>query len=334
MMPMPPPSLARIAQAFAVLCCVFAVAASADPPKPYVEEAPRRSFHLFNLFNRPAKTNPADQWAYVQELDARGKTRAAAKQALALRLFWPYSPEAPEAQLRHARLLERRNRPKEAFDAYQFLVEHYPGQFEFNEIVQRQMDLAKSVMERRRGKFLFLPGFTAPEHAIPLLSAVATNAPEWSGTAEAYYLIGAANQRIFEFEKAIDAYFVSLNRFPGSEFAEPSAFAQVQCHVEMAREAPQDNRLIETALAACDIFLLRFPDSSRRPEIAARRDALAARQIQNAFDRATYYDRILRQPESAAIEYRAFLDRFPDAPQAELARQRLDALAPTTEDSP
>ena len=230
-----------------------------------------------------------------------------------------------------ARLLERRNRHVDAFDAYQHLVENYPGRFEFNDALQRQMDLAKIVMERRRGQFLFLPGFAAPENAVPLFEKIATNAPEWHGTAEAHFRIGSAHQRTYEYAKAIDAYFTVLNRFPQSEFAEPAAIAQVQCHVAIADDSPQDNRAIETALAASDLFLQRFPASDRRAEIEASRARLRARQAQNAFARARYYDRILRNPESALIEYRSFLALFPDAEQAPEARRRVEQLAKNRE---
>ena len=97
-------------------------------------------------------------------------------------------------------------------EAYQHLVETYPGRFDFNEIIARQMHLATDVMKRRKGKFLFLPGFNAPERAIPLFEKIVQNAPESDFTAEAYYRIGQAHERVYEYSQAIDAYFTALNR--------------------------------------------------------------------------------------------------------------------------
>ncbi len=294
--------------------------------KPYVENLPHRGFHLFT---RPKAKTPEAQWEHVQHLDRAGKTRAAANQAYALRLFWPHSPEAPAAQLLYARLLERRNKPLDAFDAYQHLVEHYPGHFEFNEVIRRQMQIAKTVMELKKGHFLFIPGFAAPERAIPLFEKIVASAPEGHDAAEAYFLIGQANERVFEYAKAIDAYFNTLNRFPNSEFAEKAALAQAQCHIQISRDAPHDSRALDTAHAACLLFLQRYPDSQSRSAIEADLDRLRTQQAQIAFDRARYYDRILRNPESAAIEYRAFLALFPNAQQAPEARRRLAEISPT-----
>jgi len=187
-------------------------ASAATAAKPYVEKAPARGFHLFG---RPKQKGPEAQWEYVLKLERAGKLRATANQALALRLFWPHSAQAPEAQLLLARTLERRGHLLAAFDAYQHLLEHYSGRFEFNEVLDRQRQIAKTVMDKKKGKFLFLPGFAAPERAIPLYEKIVASAPEGRDTAELYYLIGVANERIYEYDKAIEAYFTALNRFPG-----------------------------------------------------------------------------------------------------------------------
>ena len=296
--------------------------------KPYVESTPKRGFHLFL---RPKQTTPAAQWEYVQKVDRAGKTRAAVNQSLALRIWWPYSPEAPQAQLLYARLMERRNRLQDAFDAYQFLIEHFVGRFEFDQVIDRQMQIAKAIMERKKCKFLFLPGFAAPERATNLFAKIVANAPEWRGTAEAYYLIGFANESIYEYDNAIDAYFTALNRFPDSEFAEKSAYAQAQCHIKVSTDAPNDNRALDTARAACVLFLQRYPKSSHKASIEADIVRLHDRQLQNAYALARYYDRILHKPAAALIEYQSFVALFPDAAQAPAARLRIEQLKPPQE---
>lgn len=304
------------------LCGVLAATSLADT-KPYVESVPVRGFHLFT---RPHKKDPAAQWDYVQSLDRAHQDRAAARQAYALRLYWPYAIEAPQAQQFYARSLDRRNRPQQAFDAYQHLVETYPGQFDFNEVIARQMHAATAVMKRRKGKFLFLPGFNAPERAIPLFEKIVQNAPESVITAEAYYLIGQAHERVYDYPQAIDAYFTTLNRFPTSPFAEPAAYGQANCHIRIAQDSPEDNRAVETAVAACDLYLQRYLDMPRADDIRAARQDLLQRQARNAFARARYYDHILNNPAAALIEYRAFLARHPNAEQAAEARRRVQKL--------
>lgn len=298
----------------------------AEPP--YVETAPKRGFHLFL---RPKKKNPEAQWAQVQALERAGKTRAAANQALALRIWWPNSPEAPQAQMRHARLMERRNHLQDAFDSYQYLIEHYAGRFEFNEVLARQLQIAKTLMDRKKGRFLFFPGYNAPEQAVPLFEKIVASAPEGSGAAEALYLTGAANERAYEYDKAIDAYFSVLNRFPDSEFAPQAAFAQARCHVKVSDDSPNDTRALETARAACQLFLQRHPAAADRAAIEADLARLRDRQAANAYERARYYDRILRKPQAALIEYRNFVALFPGDERTPTAKLRIEELNPATE---
>ena len=310
-----------IALAGAALAAPAPVAAA----KPYTEEAPNRGFHLLI---HAKETTPAAQWRHVQALDADGRTRAAAKQALALRIYWPNAEEAPQAQTYYARRLEQRGHFEAAFNAYQHLVDHYPGRFEFNDVLDRQMQLAMAYMARKKGKFLFFPGFDAPERAIPLFQKIVASAPEGKHAAEAYFRIGAAHESAYDYPEAIDAYFTALNRFPQSEFAAQAAYAQARCHLQVSADSPNDRRALDEAVAACSLFLQRQPNAEQRAEIEARVAQLRAQQAAAAFAQARYYDRVLRKPESALIEYRTFLALFPDAPQAAEARHRIAQLTP------
>ena len=317
-------ALGRGVLACVLLCGLLAVPVAAGAPaKPYIEKTPKRGFHLFV---RPKQKTPETQWEFTQTLERAGKLKAAARQALALRIWWPHSPEAPQAQMLYARLMEKRKDLQAAFDGYQYLLEHYTGRFEFNEILDRQMQIAKTIMAQKKGRFLFLPGFDAPERAIPLFEKIVASAPEGHATAEAYYLTGVANDRIYEYDKAIDAYFTTLNRFPDSEFAEKSAYAQAQCHIKISTDAPHDNRALATARAAGLLFLQRYPDSVHRAGIEADLARLHDRQVQNAYELARYYDLILHKPAAALIEYQTFVALFPDAEQTPAARLRMEQL--------
>ena len=118
-----------------------------------------------------------------------------------------------------------------------------------------------------------------------------------------------------------------MNRYPDSLFAAQAAHAQARCHVELADDAPNDARALAEAIAACTLVLQRQPDSAHAGEIEASLARLRERQAAIAFARARYYDRILRQPTAAIIEYRIFTALYPDAPQANEARRRIAELA-------
>lgn len=301
---------------------------------PYEESADDRHFQLFN---RPSMKTPEAQWAYVQSLRKAGKTRAAAKQALALRLFWPTAPEAPEAQWAYARLLDERGHPAESFDAFQYMADHYAGQFDFGELIQIQHRLAKKVMDARVGHFLFIPGFQAPEKAIPLYEKIAENAPEDPRTAEALVNIGKAYEFNYEYGKAIDAYFRALNRFPGTPAADEAALRQALCHVEISENEPNDQRALATARAACELYLRNHAgaaDGDGRELVQKHLGELADRQSRFDYDLGLYYEKTLKRPDSAIIAYQTFLERHPGDFRAEEVRGRLAALQAKTQKEP
>ena len=299
---------------------------------PYEESA--EDSH-FQLFNRPSKKTPAAQWTYVQSLRKAGKTRAAAKQALALRLFWPASPEAPEAQWLYARLLDERGHPAESFDAFQHLVDHYTGHFEFGELISIQHRLAHEVMESRVGHFLFIPGFKAPEKAIPLYEKIAENAPEDPRTAEAFVNIGKAHEFNYRYEEAVEAYFKAMNRFPGTEAADEASFRQAVCHVALADDEPNDQRALATARAACSLYLRDHTDDTpERAEMEGNLRRLETRQARFDYDLCLYYENILKRPEAAAIACQTFLERHPADFRAPEVRDRLAALQAKTNKEP
>ena len=77
--------------------------------------------------------------------------------------------------------------------------------------------------------------------------------------------------------------------------------------------------------------LVAAPGSPDAPRATERERELSARQTAQAFERAAFYDRIRGKPEAAAIAYRDFLRRFPDAAEAPRVRARLAEIEPGAE---
>lgn len=75
---------------------------------PYEVSAPERK--TASLFLRPARRTPAEQFRLAEELEQKGRHRAARRAYDALVHRWHAAPEAPRAQLGVARLRERQDR--------------------------------------------------------------------------------------------------------------------------------------------------------------------------------------------------------------------------------
>jgi outer membrane protein assembly factor BamD (BamD/ComL family) len=318
-----------------VVLAGFAAPLPVRAAEPVYEETGKT--HSWLSLNRPARDNPTDQFAHARDLLDRERFKKAGKAFRALVTTWPGSPEAPLAQWSYARLLDKRGRTADAFEAYQFLMDTFPGRFpDYDKVLARQFEIAVEVMNTRKGKFLFLPGFEAPERAIPLFEQIIRNGPRSPVAAEAQYLIGKAYENSFQFELAVVAYMATLHRYPTSPFAEPAAFGRARSLYELSSTSPNDARALDEAWAGVMVYLRAFPDTESAETARTMRDALIDRKAQQSFAIGDYYDRIAKRPEAARKAYEEFLRSFPNSKWTETVRQRMleleGATTPPTED--
>ena len=305
----------------AVLLCMTATVAEAS--RPYEEaERPLRRWRLL----RPAQDNPESQLEHAQDLRAQGRLRRAQRQFRALTRYWPNSDEAPLAQLGYARTLSERGRATRAFEAYEKLLEEYAGLFPHTQVLDQMYTLAEEVMERRRARFLFFPGFHAPERALPLFERIAEFGPRWERTPKAKLLIAQIKEENNKLEEAVFAYDRVQARYPRTPFAEEAAFGKGRALYTLAQRYPRDVDGIETAAYTLAFFVQSFPDSPEADTAVEYVRTLQNQLAKIAYEKARYYDRTARQPAAAIITYERFLERFPESEWSDRARRRLEKL--------
>lgn len=319
-----------ILQCFAVVAVVAAWHGAVAADKPYVESVERKP----SWWGRPARRTPSEQMAYAMELEQKGRVRAAMKQYYRLVSHWPQSPEAVQAQYRYARWMDERGALGKAFDEYQRLFDRFSGGFPAAEVLERQFEIAHELMHRKKGRFLFLPGFAAPERAIPYFQKILTNAPGWERAAEVQFLIGRAHELGQNWEEAIAAYLATHNRYPNLPVARQAGFNAARCYFRLAKEHPNDLRTLENAWAALAVFVSRYSQGEDVEEVRRMRDELYERRAALAFAQAEYYDRITKKPEAARLTYENFLRQFPSSRLVPKAQERIRELGDLPKEAP
>jgi outer membrane protein assembly factor BamD (BamD/ComL family) len=294
--------------------------------KPYQETSGKRGWHPFL---HPAQKKPDAQLLFADQLLQAGRTKKAMKQYVALTIYWPEAKEAPVAQYQYAKLWDKKGKEYRAFDEYQRLFNRYPGQFPYDEVLNRQFEIATNLMYKKKGKFLFFHGFSAPERAIPMFQAIMTNAPQWNKSAETEYLMGRANELSLEYEAAIDNYMTVQNRYPGSTFAEAASFQTAYCYYLLSQESPNNEQILDAAWASMTLFLNYYPSSEKASLATEYRNTLYRARAKIAYEKATYYDKIVKRPASALIAYQSMVRQFPHSDWTALAQIRIDALSNT-----
>ena len=290
---------------------------------PYQEAEKKYSWYSLN---RVERDTPAEQLSYCDDLAARNRIGKAIKQYQALALKWPASPEASLALLKRARLIHEYGDLLDAFDALQQLMEKHNGAFHYDEILERQFDIANRVMEHRKWHL-----FHNPAQAAPLFEKLVRNGPRWTKAPEAQYMAGLAYERSEQYELAVAAYLLAQQRYPADPCAEKAAFGRSTCWMEISKESRNDEEALEQAWASTAIYLQSWPQGEHAGLVNERKAQLMKQRERRAYDKALYYDRIAHKPEAALITYNLFLTRFPQSDLAPTVAARVKELKPSEE---
>lgn len=301
---------------------------SARAERPY-EESEKK--HSWLSLTRPSRDTAAAQLEYAEELRARSSFRKAGKAYRALVITWPGSPQAAAAQYGYAQMLDARGKLLDAFDEYEILMTRFVGGFPYDAVLQRQFEIARGVMDRRRGKFLLFGGFRAPERAVPLFESVVKNGPRADFAPEAQYLVGKAYELSEQLELAVVGYMTAQHRYPLSPFAQKAAFGRAHCLYRLAEENQNDDEALEQAWAGVTVFINTFPMADEIEVAKSYRETLLRRRAKTAYDRAVFYDHVARKPTAALQAYQSFAQLFPNSEWTSVARVRIDELSKTVE---
>lgn len=278
------------------------------------------------FWRRPAQSTPAEQLAYAQAQEAAGKLKSAERHYNVLVHHWHQSDEAPVAQFAYARLLYKRGRYDRAFREFQYMVQYFPGLFDYNEVLDYQLRIANHILGKRWATFGVFRGFESPERALPLFEAIIENAPNWERTPAIRLTIAMVYENAGEHDAAIKAYEAVIQAHPNRPEAQTAAYRQAVCLADLSDKSPRDERRSRDALSALASFLAAYPQSEQREDARQRLDNLKARLEEMYFQRARYYDEIEKRPTAALVSYRDFLKRFPGSDRAPAILERIAVL--------
>ena len=236
---------------------------------------------------------------------------------------WGSSAEAPGAQLSIGRLLESTGDYEDAFKEYQYYLEHYgaagTGEFGYADVVAAQFACANQLRTRISSS----PWSPSYNLVSAMFRRVAENAPDGPRAIESVYLQAMSLELGGADADAVPVYERLVVKYPESDLASGARYRAAFCRARLADRMPNDRRTLDHALEALRSAISLAPGSPDAAAAREREQELSARQASQAFERAAFYDRIRDRPEAAAIAYRRFLERFPEAAEAPRARERL-----------
>ena len=274
----------------------------------------------------PGEKTPEAQLERARKFEAKKKLESARMAYNSLVRHWHTAPEALEAQTKVAEICALQGDHVRAFKEYQYLFTHFAGRFDFNDILQRQFQIA-NLLAAKSKKFL---GITVQTHEEDRLryEQIAVNAPNSPLAPEVLFKAAAHYELDNEFAAAADAYTRVRVRHPTTPQAQAAAHAEVRCRYIHAMKNFKTDVLAQTAISAADAVLLQFPRLAQRDEVIAMRTELREKREEDAYQQALFYDTVRKQPRAALIAYRQFLQLHPASPRVPEVRARILQLDP------
>ncbi|WFB35451.1 outer membrane protein assembly factor BamD [Kiritimatiellota bacterium B12222] len=281
----------------------------------------------FSLFGGPSKKGPEYEWKLVNEYISKNKLKKAIKHAGYITKAWPDHALAVDAQRMIGDLQFSREEYAKAFEAYQGLIDNYVGSFNYEEILDLQLECARRTQYYEYKSFFGLTSYTDPIEAVPLYRQLLTNAPHMDAAPQILFDLGTIYLQEGQQLNAIQEFNLLEQRYPDSPLSEKSVIRKADAFAKLSKRNPTDIRPIEGELETLNHFISVYPDSDNIQEIRIRRKNVYEQVAGVHFELGNFYEKNLRRPDAALVTYRSLLEQFPDSEWTVPAKERILALS-------
>jgi outer membrane protein assembly factor BamD len=273
------------------------------------------------------KDRAKDQLEFAQKAFDDKNYNLALKSAKRVVSVWPLSDYAPQAQYLVGRCREAKKQDERAFDAYQEILEKYPKIANYEEIQQRQFEIATRFLKGQWFKILgYIPVFPSMEKTAGMFEKLVKSGPYSDVAPQAQMSIGAAREKQKDYPLAVKAYETAADRYnEQKQVASDALYKAGIAYNKQAKTGEYDQNISAQAIATFNDFATLYPDDPRVPEVQKTIMALKAEQARGNFKIARFYEKG-RHWDGALIYYNEVLLKDAGSPLAAEARQRIDVL--------
>jgi outer membrane protein assembly factor BamD len=281
------------------------------------------------------RTRAKDQLDVSQAAFDKQDYSVALKAARRVTQMWPLSDYAPRAQYLVGRCYEAKGKDERAFKEYQKLLDKQPKIENYQEVLQRQFEIANKFLAGKWFKLWgYIPIFPSMEKTAKMYDTIVRNGPYSDVAPQAQLKIGAAREKQKQFELAAKAYEMAADRYHDRpKIASDALFQEGIAYQKQAQTGEYDQGTASQAIAVFTDFMTLYPSDKRVPEAEKYIYALKTEQARGAYQVAKFYERYKRWG-GALVYYNEVLLKDANSPYATEARQRIDELKKRVQGSP
>ena len=276
------------------------------------------------------KTRAKDQLEVAQQAFDRYDYKTAIAAAKYTLQQWPLSDYAPRAQYLIGRCEEAQGYDEKAFNDYQKLLEKYPKIENYQEVLQRQYEIANRFLGGQwYKKWGFIP-YRSSDNTVEMYEKIVKNGPFSEVAPQAQMKVGAVREKQTEYDKAVKVYESTADRYNDQKVVAADALYKAgMAYYKQAKTADYDQGIAGKAIATFNDFMTLYPEDPRNKEAKRVIEGLRFEQAQGAMRIAKYYEK-KKQFEGALVYYNEVLLKDPESSFAIEARQRIAAIRATT----
>ena len=273
------------------------------------------------------RTRAKDQLEVAQQGFDKKDISLATKAARRVVAIWPLSDYAPAAQYLLGRCYESRGLGEKAFAAYQKTIHEYPKSTNYDEILTREFEIAKTYYN---GKFFrlwgYVPLYRSMDKTATLFSQIVSNGTYSAVAPQAQMMLGSTREKQHNYSDAAKAYELAADRYHDRpQIAADAYYKAGLAYNKQAQTAEYDQATAGQAIATFTDFITLYPDDPRVPEAEKIIAALKTEQAHGNFQIAQFYEK-RKSWRSALIYYKQVLVQDPNSRYAAPARERIATL--------
>ena len=235
------------------------------------------------------KPTPDDQLEYAQSFKDQGNCKKAMAEFKKLIRAYPRAKEAPEAEFYTGQCLEDMNKPYEAYQAYQLVIDKYPFSERAAQIVSIEYGIANHLLENKGRSKWAEAVVGSDDRVVEILRMVIKDAPYGKFAAISQYKIGLYLKEKGLYQEARDEFEKTMNDYPTSEWAQASKFQIAMADMSRASDAQHEQKVSSVAMEEFNEFVKVHPDSQLTPEAQAQMARLKDKEAENNFVIAKFY---------------------------------------------
>jgi outer membrane protein assembly factor BamD (BamD/ComL family) len=245
---------------------------------------------------------------------------------------WPLSDYAPRAQYLVGRCYEATGKDEKAFAEYQKVIEKQPKIDNYQEIVQRQYQIANKYLAGKWFKLWgYIPIFSSMDKTSDMYQKIVKNGPYSDVAPQAQMNIGAAREKQSNYALAAKAYETAADRYHDRpQVAADALYRQALAYNKQAQTAEYDQNTAGQAISTFTDFITLYPNDPRVATAQKTITALRTEQARGSFMIAKFYEKYKRW-NGALVYYNEVIVLDPNSPYAGPARQRIDQLKRRTQ---